>query len=146
MTDDRHLDAAESHDIGLRMGRGRLTVSVPATADVLRPNPIPALMDPAGTLRDALRKPHGTDGLRTLAERRRPKSVVITMSDITRPVPNKLIITAILAELALAGIPDTACTILIATGMHRPDGPASFPRAAIRSRSASPSSTGSGGG
>ena len=42
------------------------------------------------------------------------------MSDITRPVPNELLITAILEELNAVGISDDACTVLIATGMHRP--------------------------
>lgn len=123
MQKQRGESADNSQTVELRMGRGRLTVRVPASADVLRAPPIPALADPAATLRSALRHPRGTDALRAVAERIQPESVVITMSDITRPVPNELIITAILEELALAGVPAAICTILIATGMHRPSTP-----------------------
>jgi len=109
-----------SRDVPILFGGGRLSLRVPGSADVLTGPVIPKLADPAGAVREALRAPIGTEGLQAMAASRQPESVVITMSDITRPVPNELLITEILAELNAAGVPDRACTILIATGMHRP--------------------------
>ncbi len=109
-----------TRDVRLLFGRDALTLRVPATADVLRGPEIPPLGDPEAAVRHALRHPIGSAPLREVAALRRPRSVVVTMSDITRPVPNELLITAILDELHAAGIGDDAVTILIATGMHRP--------------------------
>lgn len=47
-------------------------------------------------------------------------SVAISVCDITRPVPNKDILPAVLRRLEAAGIPREKITILIATGLHRP--------------------------
>lgn len=107
-------------EIAVRFGRGRMSLRLPSSATVLCGPEIPPLADPEGVVRAALRGPIGAEPLGAIARQRSPKSVVITMSDITRPVPNELLITAILAELNAAGVPDSACTILIATGMHRP--------------------------
>lgn len=104
----------------LRYGKDTVTLRVPDATELLNGPTIPALADPQAALRDALRNPIGSDPLRAIAERKKPATVCITMSDITRPVPNALLITAILEELNAAGVPDSACTILIATGMHRP--------------------------
>lgn len=70
-------------------------------------------------IRDALAAPIGTDPLAQLAVGR--KSACIVISDITRPVPNKLLLPPILDTLETAGVPRSAITILIATGMHRPN-------------------------
>lgn len=109
-----------SREVGIRFGTGRLALRVPSTADVLTGPSIPRLADPEREVERALGNPVGSPPLAAIARRKRPRSVVITMSDITRPVPNELLITAILAQLNAAGVPDAACTILIATGMHRP--------------------------
>lgn len=107
-------------EVEILFGGGRLPLRVPEHADVLSGPDIPRLDDPQAAVIEALRRPIASQPLREIAEQKQPRSVVITMSDITRPVPNELLITAILAELNAAGIPDDACTILIATGMHRP--------------------------
>lgn len=106
--------------VDIRFGAGRATLHLPPGAEVLCGPAIPAVADPYAAVRAALDAPIGTAPLREIALQKQPRSVVITMSDITRPVPNELLITAILERLAAAGIPDSACTILIATGMHRP--------------------------
>ena len=48
----------------------------------------------------------------------------MTISDITRPVPNRVIVEGLLELINAAGIGDQRVTILIATGMHRPSTPA----------------------
>lgn len=104
----------------LLFGTGRVSLRLPEHAVVLRGPEIPRASAPAAAVRNALQQPIGSAPLREVAASKRPGSVCITMSDITRPVPNELLITAILEELHAAGVPDEACTVLIATGMHRP--------------------------
>jgi nickel-dependent lactate racemase len=66
-----------------------------------------------------LEHPRGTPPLAELARGRRDACVVIC--DITRPVPNELILRPLLTTLEAAGIPRERITILIATGLHRPN-------------------------
>ncbi|MDD3468539.1 MAG: nickel-dependent lactate racemase [Thermoguttaceae bacterium] len=49
------------------------------------------------------------------------KSAAIAICDITRPVPNEVLLPPILETLAAAGIPTSAITLLVATGLHRPN-------------------------
>ncbi|MCK5942149.1 MAG: nickel-dependent lactate racemase [Planctomycetes bacterium] len=109
-----------SRSVDILFGTGRMPLRVPERADVLRGPEIPRAPDPQAMVRQALASPIGCPPLRDVAAAKRPGSVCITMSDITRPVPNELLITAILDELHAVGIADDACTVLIATGMHRP--------------------------
>ncbi|GHV87171.1 hypothetical protein AGMMS50255_4670 [Spirochaetia bacterium] len=64
----------------------------------------------------ALEHPVGTPPLRVMAEGK--KKVVLIASDHTRPVPSKIIVPRMLAEIR-RGSPDADITILIATGCHR---------------------------
>ncbi len=68
---------------------------------------------------EVLINPIGTLPLAELASGKQSACVVI--SDITRPVPNKLLLPPLLATLENAGIARDKITILIATGMHRPN-------------------------
>jgi nickel-dependent lactate racemase len=110
--------------IQILYGRSGLSLSVPAAATILQGGHATALPDPAGALQAALERPIGSAPLLELLRRRSPKSVAITISDITRPVPNKLILPALFKTIATAGIHDDQVVILIATGMHRPSTPA----------------------
>jgi nickel-dependent lactate racemase len=106
--------------VHLRYGDEGLAVRVPERADVLAAAGAPALPDPDAAVREALASPIGTAPLRELVRQRQPKSVVITISDITRPVPNRVFLPPLLAELNAAGVPDAAIEIVVGTGMHRP--------------------------
>ncbi|MBQ9447856.1 MAG: nickel-dependent lactate racemase [Victivallales bacterium] len=64
----------------------------------------------------ALENPIGSTHLRELAVGK--QNIVIIASDHTRPVPSKVIMPQMLAEIR-AGNPSADITILIATGMHR---------------------------
>ncbi|GHV90380.1 hypothetical protein AGMMS50268_08830 [Spirochaetia bacterium] len=64
----------------------------------------------------ALEYPVGTPPLRVMAEGK--KKVVLIASDHTRPVPSKIIVPRMLAEIR-RGSPNADITILIATGCHR---------------------------
>ena len=66
---------------------------------------------------EALANPTGSPPLHVLAKGK--KKVVIIASDHTRPVPSKIIIPRMLAEIR-KGSADADITILVATGCHRP--------------------------
>jgi nickel-dependent lactate racemase len=107
--------------VHLEYGRTGLDVELPGERLVrsLAYHQAPPLADPAAVVHERLARPTGTLPLAELARGRR--SAAIAICDITRPVPNPLILTPILATLAVAGIPRERITILIATGLHRPN-------------------------
>ncbi|MDR0876538.1 MAG: lactate racemase domain-containing protein, partial [Treponema sp.] len=65
---------------------------------------------------ESLANPIGSKRLSELAAGK--KNIVLLASDHTRPVPSKIIIPGMLAEIR-RGSPDADITILIATGCHR---------------------------
>ena len=65
---------------------------------------------------EALQNPIGTPRLSVMAEGK--KNIVVICSDHTRPVPSKIIIPPMLAEIR-KGSPDAEITLLISTGCHR---------------------------
>jgi len=86
---------------------------------VLYPQAVTPLADPAAELKTTLEKPIASVALAELAKGR--ENAVIVISDITRPVPNKLLLPRILQQLHAAGMLAEQITILIATGIHRPN-------------------------
>jgi nickel-dependent lactate racemase len=107
--------------VRLEYGRTGLEVDVPAERVVrtLKYKDAPPLADPLGDLETLLDKPIGTPPLAEIACGK--KSACILICDITRPVPNALILPPILARIEAAGVPRERITILIATGLHRPN-------------------------
>jgi len=85
-------------------------------ARVLLPHDPPALADPVAAIGAALDAPIGCAPLAAIARARQPRSVAIAIADHTRPVPDHLIVPALVERL---GVPDAAVTILIGTGTHR---------------------------
>ena len=96
-----------------------LEVDVPDDAHVVDMDDTPGLDAIEQHIEQALCHPVGTPSLARLAQSRRSACVVI--SDITRPVPNPLILPPILRILEEAGIPRHDITILVGTGLHRPN-------------------------
>ncbi|MCF8030862.1 MAG: nickel-dependent lactate racemase, partial [Desulfohalobiaceae bacterium] len=103
----------------LLYGEKELEIEVPDRTAVLDAAPVPALSDQVEGVRRSLEEPVGAPSLQEMAQGRGDACVVI--SDITRPVPNKAILSPLLASLERAGIPRERITILVATGMHRPN-------------------------
>src|SRR6266581_3322643 len=77
------------------------------------------LANPDLAIQQALEQPIGTPALAELAKGR--KNACILICDITRPVPNKLILPPMLKILEEQGIPRDEIMILNATGLHRPN-------------------------
>jgi nickel-dependent lactate racemase len=108
--------------ITLDYGKTGLAVMLPDDRLVAPPLTIrPALpiSDPMTALEAALAAPIGTPPLAELAKGK--KSACVVVCDITRPVPNKLILPPVLRTLEAAGLPRSGITILVATGLHRPN-------------------------
>lgn len=108
-------------EVELRYGREGLKIKVSEEnlVGVLHMNPLPPLEDPEGEVEKALEEPIGSPPLRELARGKRSACVVV--SDITWPVPNSIILPPLLDALEEAGIPKDRTTILVATGIHRPN-------------------------
>lgn len=108
--------------VTLDYGKTGLEVTLPADRMLAPPLAIREavpLTDVTGDLDRALAAPIGTAPLAELA--RGKKTACILICDITRPVPNTVILPAILRTIEAAGVPREGITILIATGMHRPN-------------------------
>ncbi|MCC7085448.1 MAG: nickel-dependent lactate racemase [Pirellulales bacterium] len=107
--------------VRLEYGRTGLEVNLPAERIVrtLTYKDATPLADSAVALREVMDRPIGTPPLAEIARGRSDACIVI--SDITRPVPNELILTPMLETLEAAEIPREKITILNATGLHRPN-------------------------
>ena len=107
--------------VELEYGRGRLPVRIPDGCEttVLRKNPLPVVADIARAVGRAFSDPAGAPPLAELAHGAR--SACILVCDITRPVPNHLFLDPMIRTLLGSGIPAREITVLVATGLHRPN-------------------------
>lgn len=102
--------------VDLAYGDGTLPVDLEVDADVIEPRDAPSVPNPDRALRQALRLPIASPPLADLVQSN--SSIVIVISDSTRPAPNRQMLEAILAALG-----DDAAKrmhVLVATGLHRP--------------------------
>jgi nickel-dependent lactate racemase len=107
--------------ITLDYGRSGLDVELPDDRVVgpLAIRPAAPLADPAAAIAESLARPVGSRPLAELARGRRDACILVC--DITRPVPNRLILPPLLRTLEEAGIARRDILILVATGLHRPN-------------------------
>jgi nickel-dependent lactate racemase len=105
----------------MRYGDGTVAVEIPDKnlAGVLETASSVPLGDPVKAVWQAISQPIASPSLAEVAKGR--GSACIVISDITRPVPNQVILPPILETLEQAGILRDEITILIATGIHRPN-------------------------
>jgi nickel-dependent lactate racemase len=99
----------------MRYGKKGLPLDLPDDwlVDVIAKKPMPVMADVDAALADVLRDPLGDEaaGCRTAC---------ILICDITRPVPNTLILPPLITSLVDSGIAPEDVTVLVATGLHRP--------------------------
>lgn len=105
--------------VHLLYGKDGMELRVPDSAVLLEGQEVPALPDAAAAVADTLANPIGSDPLAELIAAKKPKTVAITISDITRPVPNKQFLPPMLKILNNCGIADENIVIIVGTGMHR---------------------------
>jgi nickel-dependent lactate racemase len=105
--------------VKLLCGEDTIALKLPESVRVLEMKPTEPLSDPVGAVRQSLVDPIESPPLTELAKGKKDACIVI--SDITRPVPNQIILPPMLNILEESGIKREDITILIATGMHRPN-------------------------
>ncbi|MFO7765356.1 MAG: nickel-dependent lactate racemase [Pelovirga sp.] len=106
----------------LKYGSGTISLEYPVTPNfqgILHPAAAAPLSDAAAAVTASLDNPVDLSSLMEIA--RGKKDAIIVISDITRPVPNRLLLPIIIGRLEKAGLPSDCITILIATGIHRPN-------------------------
>lgn len=105
----------------MRYGKRGLNLDLPddVKATVIHKKRMPVASDKEGAVRSALADPVGCRPLRE--EARGCKNVCICICDITRPVPNGTVLPVLLDRLIEAGVSAESITILVATGLHRPN-------------------------
>jgi nickel-dependent lactate racemase len=106
--------------VDFAFGKSGLMVDLPTSFrhQILEARSARPLPDSIGAVGAALDATIGVAPIEELARGRR--SAAISVCDITRPAPNKLVLPPVLSRLERAGIPRENITILIATGLHRP--------------------------
>jgi nickel-dependent lactate racemase len=107
--------------IELKYGRKGLLVDLADDLDVtvIKKPSMPVIEDSQTAVVQALDNPVGTPPLRTLTKT--ANSVAIAICDITRPVPNGLFLRPMIEQLIGGGISADAITVIVATGLHRPN-------------------------
>lgn len=96
-----------------------LTLPDEYQVDVLSKPPMPVVENAASCLQSSFDKPVNCESFETIAENK--NSVCIAICDITRPVPNGLILPTLIKRLLACGIEQKNITIIIATGFHDPN-------------------------
>ena len=120
MSTGSHSCYPDGMNCTLSYGRQGLPLSFPDNWNVtiLSKKRMPALPDPAAAVSAALASPLGSATLRE--EARGCATACILICDITRPVPNALVLRPLVEELLAAGVKAAHVTLLVATGLHRP--------------------------
>ncbi len=107
--------------IVMRYGKEGFPLDLPDDLDVtlIRKKSMPVLENPREAVKKAFSNPVACKPLRD--EAKGCRSACILICDITRPVPNGLVLPPIVRELIEAGISPGSITVLVATGLHRPN-------------------------
>src|SRR5262245_42898275 len=114
-------DVAAHGTIDLLYGDPGLRGTLPqgVRASLIGKRPLPKIADPHAAVRDALAHPIAAAPYATLVRGKR--SACILICDITRPVPNALFLRPLIEGLLAAGMARERITVLVATGLHRPN-------------------------
>ena len=117
------MPSASQHaeSVEILYGKQGLVVPLPRTArpTVIGKRLLPVLPDPHAAVRAALAQPVDAPPYADLVRGR--KSACILICDITRPVPNHLFLRPLIEALRGEGVPRERITVLVATGLHRPN-------------------------
>ena len=107
--------------INMKYGKEGFPLDLPDDLEVtlIRKKAMPVLADPREAVKAAFSNPVACKPLRE--EAKGCRSACILICDITRPVPNGLVLPPLVRELIEAGISPGSITVLVATGLHRPN-------------------------
>jgi lactate racemase len=85
--------------------------------EVLHANEVSIQLTGASEVKRAIENPIGSERLYELVKP--GEKIVIVTSDITRPMPSKVVLPVVLEELTKAGVKDEDITVVFALGSHR---------------------------
>ncbi len=105
------------YELGFGDSPQTIEVADSRVADILLPNHVEAAASGEEEVEKALDSPIGSAKLEELARGRH--RVVIITSDITRPMPSRQVLPAVLGRLYRAGVKREEITIVFALGSHR---------------------------
>jgi nickel-dependent lactate racemase len=107
--------------VELDYGLEKLKVNIPDKnlLGVLSSKTVTPVSNPSDGIIDGIRNPIGTEPLEKQVKGK--KRICIVISDITRAVPTKMILSALLGELYNYGFNRDSILIIVATGLHRPN-------------------------
>jgi len=123
------MNTSRWKQIELEYGKDLLPIKVPPWCDILRMKYIPAIENPKKQIEDALSNPIGSlpieDIIASCKKSSSKKSVAITVSDNTRPIPysgekEDGILLPLLKRLKKVGIKNKNIKIIVGTGTHLP--------------------------
>jgi len=105
----------------LLYGRGSVTIDLPHEIEIttVHKNPMVPLEDDQQAIMHALENPVESPLLSEIGGA--DKTACILICDITRPVPNGKLLPPLIDALTASGVQKQNMTILIATGLHRPN-------------------------
>ena len=107
--------------VDINYAKGNLTLNLDDryNVTVIAKNSMPVLADPKAAIIEAINNPVGGGVLDDLAGP--GKTACILICDITRPVPNGLFLPILIKRLMDQGVTASDITVLVATGLHRPN-------------------------
>jgi lactate racemase len=107
--------------VAIRYGKGELDVRLPKGCNptIIRKPEMPVLSNPQNAIDLALARPVNCSGFSSISSG--AGRVCIVICDVTRPVPNGPILRGLIQQLSDNGVGLDRITILIATGLHRPN-------------------------
>ena len=107
--------------VPLRYGKCGLQVTLPrdSQATIIEKTSMPVLSNPARAIQSALDTGVDSPSLRQIASQCRTACILIC--DITRPVPNHILLPPIIKTLLESGVAPDNILLLVATGLHRPN-------------------------
>ena len=105
--------------VELGFGKQKLKVDIEDKnlLEILKPNTLDGTIDQIEEVRHALKNPIGTKRLKDIVKP--GEKIAIITSDITRPMPSKLILPEVIKELLQAGVDPKNIKIVFALGNHR---------------------------
>jgi nickel-dependent lactate racemase len=105
----------------MKYGKHGLSVNLPDNIEphIIRKKEMPILENPLEAVRSVLFRPVGSKPLRE--EMVQNGRICILICDITRPVPNAIVLPVLIDELIEGGAHPDSITVLVATGLHRPN-------------------------
>lgn len=109
-------------DINFRYGRETMTITInEANVAGVIGNTMTGVIDPGAEIRRALNQPIASPRLQEIIDRQKPARVVIVVTDVSRPIPYRDLLPALLNVIHETGLGPEQVSFVIATGAHRPN-------------------------